>query len=76
MFNGVIVGHVEGIITAHNDFVGAVLRYKIFKLVTGKDDAVDPDLLKIRRWLFGQRRFAIFARSPCVIDPACRVEDR
>ena len=70
MFNRIIIGHVKGIVAAHDHLVSTIEFYQIFQLVIGKDDAVDPNLLEIVGRRFWQIGMAVLARAPGMVDSA------
>ena len=45
MSDRIVIGHVEGIITAHNNLIRSIYLYKIFQLVVCEYDAVYPNFL-------------------------------
>src|SRR3982074_533236 len=70
MSDWIIFGHVERVVGAHHDTIGAEDIDQIRQLVIAKDYSVEIDLPQIGRRRQWQLAMRILPRSPSVIDPA------
>src|SRR5262249_4966872 len=64
----IVVRHVEGIVSAHDDVVDSEGTDQRYQLYRGEDDGVDIDLLQIASWRFWQIGVTVRARAPGVVD--------
>ena len=70
MADRIVVRHVERIVGAHEDVVGAEHLHEIFELVRREHHRVEIDLLQVFGRRLGQLVGDVGARAPSVIDAA------
>ena len=62
--DGIVVGHVKGIIRSHDDVVGAVEAHQLGELVGREHDGVEIDFLEVTGRRVRQIAVRIRARAP------------